>query len=66
MNTRRKTVRRIGEEIANAEATRQGNRNVSQVQAATNDQVLVNPPTMTYGEVREALFQMAQAITPKA
>ena len=63
MNTRSTAARRVGEEIANAGATTQGNWNAPQVQAAANDQVPVNPPVMTHGEVRVALFEMAQAIT---
>ena len=66
MNRRRKSARRVGEEIANVGATLLGNRNSPQVQAAANDQVQVNPPAMTDGEVRAALFQMAQAITTQA
>ena len=66
MNTRRTAVRRVGQEIANAGATPQGNRNAPQVQAAANDQVPVNPPAMTDGEVRAALFQMNQTIMSQA
>ena len=66
MNTRRTAVRRVGQEIANAGATPQGNRNAPQVQAAANDQVPVNPPAMTDGEVRAALFQMTQTIMSQA
>ena len=54
------------EEIANAGATPQGNRNAPQVQAAANYQVLVKPLAITDGEVRETLFQMAHAITTQA
>ena len=54
------------EEIANAGATPQGNRNAPQVQAAANYQVLVKPLAITDGEVRETLFQIAQAITTQA
>ena len=63
MNTRRTAINRVGEEIANTRSTPQHNRNALQVQAAVNDQVPVNPSAMTDGYVREALLQMAQAIT---
>ena len=63
MNTRRKTARRVGEDIENAGATSHGNRNAPQVKAATNDQVLVNPPAITDGEVGDTMFQVDQAIT---
>ena len=66
MNTRRRTTTRVGEEIANARATPQSNRNSLEVQASANDQVLVNLLGMKDGEVRAALFQMAQAITTQA
>ena len=55
-----------GDEIANAGATPQGNKNSPQVQAAKKEQVSVNPPAMTNDEVREALLKMAQAITIQA
>ena len=63
MKSRMKVVRRVGEEIANLGATPQGNWNSPQVQGAANNQVAVNPPAMTDCEVREAMFQMDQAIT---
>ena len=66
MNTRRTAARRVGEEIANARANFQGYKVPPQVQAAANDQVLVNPPTMIDGEVRADLFQKAQAISTQA
>ena len=56
MNTRRTATRRVREEIANAGATLQGNRNSPQMQSAANDQVSVNPPAMTDGELSAALF----------
>ena len=59
MDTRRTVARRVGEEIVNAGATPQSNRNAPQVQATANDHVLVNPPAMTDGKLRESLFQMA-------
>ena len=34
--------------------------------SCANDQVPINPPAMTDGEVREALFQMSQAITTQS
>ena len=37
-----------------------------QLQATANDQVPVNPTAMTDGEVRSALFKMAQSITNQA
>ena len=58
-------MRRVGEEIANLGATPKGNRVSSKEQVAANDQVTVNPPTMTDGEVRAAFLQMTQAITTK-
>ena len=57
-------MRRIGEEIANTGATHKDIRNAPQVQASANDQIPMNP--MTNGEVREDLFQMAQAITTQS
>ena len=63
MKTRRTTTRKVGEEIANAGATPQGNQVPLQEQVAANDQVSVNPPAMNDSEVREALLQMDQAIT---
>ncbi|XP_015072587.1 uncharacterized protein LOC107016711 [Solanum pennellii] len=44
-------------------ATPQGNQVPPQVQAAVNDQVPIDPPSMTDGEVRTSLFQLGQAIT---
>ena len=49
--------RRVGDDIANAGATHQGNRNALHVQAASNDQVPMNPPDINDGEVREACFK---------
>ena len=63
MNIRRRTARIVGKEIANAGDTPQCNQVPPQVQDAANDHVPMNPPVMTDGEVRETLFQMAQAIT---
>ena len=37
-----------------------------QVQADAYDQVLVNPPAMTDGDVRQSLFQMSQAVITEA
>ena len=42
------------------------NQNAPQVQAVVNKQVSINPLAMMDGEVREALLQMAQAITTQA
>ena len=50
----------------NAGANLQGNQVPPQVQAAANDQVMVNRSAMTDGEVREALLQIAQSSTTKA
>ena len=36
------------------------------MQATANDQFLVNSPSMTDSEVKEALFQMAQVVTTQA
>ena len=66
MNIRRTSSRRVAEEIANARATSQGNRNALEVQATTNNHVPVNHPAMMGGEVREALSQMGQSITTQA
>lgn len=44
----------------------EGNQNAPEVQVAANDQILVNPPVMTDGEVRSSLFKMSQAITTHA
>ena len=65
MNTRRTTARRVREDVANEGVTPQGNQVPSQVQAAANDLVLVNPSAMTDGEVLEDLFQMSTATTFK-
>ena len=66
MNTTSTAARRVGDEIANAGATPQGNQNAFYLQLAANDKVPLNPPSMTYCDVREALFKMAQAITTEA
>lgn len=47
-------------------ASPQGNQNSLQVQAAPNDHVTVNPSAIRYGEVREDLFKMSEAITTQA
>ena len=44
-------------------ATPQGNQVPPQVQAAVNDQVLINPPAITDSEVRAPMLQMAEDIT---
>ena len=66
MDTRRTTARRVEEEVANAGATPQGNRIPCQEKVVVNDQVPINPPAMTDGEVRASVLKMAQAITTKA
>ena len=66
MNRRKKSPRRVGDEVVNAGATPQGNQVPPQVQADVNDQVPIHSPAMTDGEVRESLFQMAHAITTQA
>ena len=63
MNRRRKSARRVGEEIANVGATLLGNRNSPQVQVVASDQVPVNPLAMTDGEARKTLFHMEKSIT---
>ena len=57
MNTRRTSARSVGDEIANAGATPQGNRNASQVKVAAHEQVSVNPLAMTNDEVRDTCFK---------
>ena len=59
MNTRRTTARIVVDEIENVGETMQGNQVPPQVQAAANEQVLIDPPAMTGGEVSVVLFQMA-------
>ena len=59
MNTRRTATCSVGEEIVNAGGTPTSNRNSLQVKVAVNDQDPVNPLSITDGEVRAALFQMA-------
>ena len=66
MNTRRKTARRVGEEITNAGETPQDNQVPPQVQTVGNNQVLVDPLAMMDHEVTESLFQMAQALTTQS
>ena len=56
MNTRRTSATRVGDDIVNAGANPKGKKILSQVQAAANDQLLINRTTVTHGEVREALF----------
>ena len=56
MNARGTVARRAGDEIGNAEATPQGNRNAPPMQAAANEQVHVNPSAMKDGEVRESML----------
>ena len=58
MNTRRTSVRRVRDEVANVGANPQGNKVPPQVQVATNDQLQVNPPAMKDGEVRKALLNI--------
>ena len=62
MNTRRTATRRVGKRLR----MRELHQNIPQVQVVANDQVPVKPPAMTNGEVRETLFQIAQAITTQA
>ena len=66
VNTRSTTAKKVGEEIANAGATLQGNQVHPQVQGAANDHVRVYPLAKTDREVKEPLFQMSQAITTQA
>ena len=56
MNTRGTVTRRAGDEIGNAEATPQGNRNAPPMQDAANEQVHVNPSAMKDGEVRQSML----------
>ncbi|TMW95400.1 hypothetical protein EJD97_008945 [Solanum chilense] len=59
MNTRIKVGRRVGEAASG--------RNQARPQApAARVQVTINPTALTDGDVREALFPMAQAITAQA
>ena len=59
MNTRRNTCKRVGE------AASWGNEAPPEAPTA-GVEVLVNPTTLTDGELRVALFQMAKAITAQA
>ena len=66
MKKRRLVARRVVYEVANEGANSQRNQVPRQVQAAANEQVLVNPPAMTNGELREAFLKMAQSIKSRS
>ncbi|TMX04747.1 hypothetical protein EJD97_004916 [Solanum chilense] len=59
MNTKRNTDRSVGEAVA-------GRNQAPPQSSAAGVQVSFNPAALTDGEVREAMVQMAQAITAKA
>ena len=65
MNIRRTDARKVGEDIANAGASPEGNRNDLLVQLAANDQVLVNPLAIIDVEVRTYLSKWTKTSPPK-
>ena len=65
MNIRRTYARSVGEEITNALLPK-AIKMILKCKLLQNNQVSVNPPAMTDGEVRAALFQMNQTIMSQA
>ena len=66
MNTRRNAAQRLEEEIANAEAPPVGQQVPPLEEDANVDQAPVNPPTLTDGDIRAAIIQLAQDTTVQA
>ena len=63
MNTLRTAARRLDEEISNARVPPRGNQVPPLEEVPNDDQAPVNPPPLTDGDIRAALFQMSEAIT---
>ena len=66
MNTQRNATRGLEKEIANAEVPPRGDQVPPLEEQVNYDQATVDPPPLTDGAVRAALFQMNQAITTQA
>ncbi|TMX02707.1 hypothetical protein EJD97_020260 [Solanum chilense] len=66
MNIRRNTARRLKEEIANVGVPPRGDQVPSLEEDVNYDQAPANPPSLTNENIRDTLFQMAQAITSQA
>ncbi|TMX03111.1 hypothetical protein EJD97_018162 [Solanum chilense] len=63
MNTRRTYARTLDEDITNAGVPPRGNQVHLLKEVANNDQVPINPPPLTDGDIKVAFLQMAQVIT---
>ena len=59
MNTQKECGWRLEEEIANAEAPPRGEQVPPHEEEANIDQAPVNPPPLTDGDIRAALFQLS-------
>ena len=66
MTTRRSSIRRVEEEIANAEVPTQYNQAPPQEQAPLGDQALANPLVMIDVEIRTTFINLAQPMTTQA
>ena len=66
MTTRRSSIRRVEEEIANAGVPPLDNQVSPQEQAPLGDQVLANPLNITDGDIRTTFIILAQSITTQA
>ena len=66
INTQRNAARRLEEEIANGGVPLDGDQVPPLKEDDNDDQVPINLLLLTDGDIRAALFQMAQAITSQA
>ena len=66
MNTRRNATRRVEQEITNVGVPPSGDQVPPLEEDVNDDQNLVNPPPLTDENIRDALLQMAHAITTQS